>query len=77
MSTTDFLQGGLVKRIAEKIIRMTGSSSKLIYAPLPQDDPTQRQPDISQAKKELGWTPGFTLDEGLAPTIEYFRTFIS
>ena len=41
------------------------------------DDPTQRQPDITQAKEELAWEPGITLDEGLKPTIEYFRTLVS
>jgi len=66
-----------IKELAEKIIEMTGSSSNLIYQPLPQDDPTQRQPDITQAKEELGWEPGFTLDEGLKPTIDYFRTLAS
>jgi len=66
-----------IKELAEKIIKMTGSSSRLIYEPLPQDDPTQRRPDITQAKAELGWVPGFTLDEGLKPTIDYFRTFIT
>jgi len=66
-----------IRELAEKIIEMTGSRSNLIYQPLPQDDPAQRQPDITQAKKELGWEPGFTLDEGLKPTIDYFRTFAS
>jgi UDP-glucuronate decarboxylase len=66
-----------IRELAEKIIEMTGSRSNLIYQPLPQDDPAQRQPDITQAKKELGWEPGFTLDEGLKPTIDYFRAFAS
>ena len=64
-------------KLAEKVIAMTGSGSKLIFEPLPQDDPTQRQPDITQARAELGWEPGIMLDEGLKPTIEYFRAFVS
>jgi len=59
--------------LAEKVVAMTGSESRVIYEPLPQDDPTQRQPDISQARAELGWEPGITLDEGLKPTINYFK----
>lgn len=60
--------------LAEKVIKLTGSKSKLIYLPLPQDDPTQRQPDISLAKKHLnGWSPSIKLDDGLIHTIEYFK----
>jgi UDP-glucuronate decarboxylase len=55
------------------VIEMTGSGSSIIFEPLPQDDPTQRQPDITLAKAELGWDPNITLDQGLKPTIEYFR----
>ena len=66
-----------IRELAEKVISMTGSKSSLIFEPLPQDDPTQRQPDITQAKAELGWEPGITLDEGLKSTIDYFRTHIS
>jgi UDP-glucuronate decarboxylase len=66
-----------IRELAEKVIAMTDSGSKLIFEPLPQDDPTQRQPDITQAKAELEWEPGITLDEGLKPTIEYFRAFVS
>ena len=66
-----------IRELAEKVITMTGSKSNLIFEPLPQDDPTQRQPDITQAKAELGWEPGITLDEGLKSTIDYFRTHIS
>jgi UDP-glucuronate decarboxylase len=62
-----------VKVLAEKIISMTGSKSKLIYLPLPQDDPRQRRPDITLAKKELGWEPVIGLEEGLGKTIDYFR----
>ncbi len=58
---------------AKKIIDMTGSGSKIIHKPLPQDDPTQRRPDISLAKERLGWQPNVPLDEGLKRTIEYFE----
>jgi UDP-glucuronate decarboxylase len=58
---------------AQKIIAMTGSKSKIAYKPLPSDDPTQRQPDISLAGRRLGWKPLVSVDEGLAKTIEYFR----
>jgi len=66
-----------IRELAQKVIAMTGSDSKLIFEDLPMDDPTQRQPDITQAKKELAWEPGITLDKGLKPTIEYFRTLVS
>jgi UDP-glucuronate decarboxylase len=63
-----------IKRIAEKIISLTGSASKLIYKPLPADDPLQRQPDITMAKKLLdNWQPLVQIDEGLPVTIDYFR----
>jgi UDP-glucuronate decarboxylase len=65
-----------IKELAEKIIALTGSRSKLVYKPLPADDPRQRQPDITLAKRELGWEPAISLDEGLKKTIEYFRTEI-
>ena len=59
--------------LAERILDLTKSKSKIVYMPLPQDDPTQRQPDISLAFKELnGWKPKTNLDEGLQKTIEYF-----
>jgi UDP-glucuronate decarboxylase len=58
--------------LAEKVIAATGSSSKIIHLPLPQDDPRQRRPDISKAKKYLDWEPRVTLDQGLVHTIEYF-----
>jgi len=62
-----------IKSLAEKVIQMTGSKSKIIYLPLPIDDPKQRRPDISLAKKELNWEPAISLEEGLGRTIEYFR----
>ena len=62
-----------MRSLADLIIGMTLSKSKIIYMPLPQDDPKQRQPDISLAMKELGWSPAVDLETGLAKTIEYFR----
>ena len=59
---------------AREIIRATGSRSKVVFRPLPQDDPKQRRPVIARAKKVLGWSPKVTLAEGLTTTIEYFRT---
>jgi dTDP-glucose 4,6-dehydratase len=63
-----------IKEIAETIIRMTGSTSKIIYKPLPTDDPKQRKPDITRARTLLHWEPKVQLEEGLIKTIEYFRT---
>jgi len=63
-----------IKEIAETIIRMTGSTSKVVYRPLPTDDPKQRRPDITRARELLGWEPKVQLEEGLIKTIEYFRT---
>jgi dTDP-glucose 4,6-dehydratase len=63
-----------IKQIAETIIRMTGSRSKIVYRPLPTDDPKQRRPDITRARQLLGWEPKVQLEEGLVKTIEYFRT---
>ena len=65
-----------IRELAEKTLQMTGSSSKLINMPLPQDDPTQRQPDITLAKEKLGWEPVIKLDEGLAKTIDYFKSVV-
>jgi dTDP-glucose 4,6-dehydratase len=63
-----------IKEIAETIIRMTGSKSKLIYKPLPTDDPKQRKPDITLARTLLEWEPKVALDEGLVKTLAYFKT---
>jgi dTDP-glucose 4,6-dehydratase len=63
-----------IKQIAETIIRMTGSKSRIIYKPLPTDDPKQRRPDITRARTLLNWEPKVQLEEGLVKTIEYFRT---
>ena len=65
-----------VRQLAEKVIDLTGSSSKIVQEPLPQDDPQQRQPDISKAQRELGWQPSVPLEDGLVKTIDYFRRFV-
>jgi len=62
-----------ILELAEKIIKLTGSKSKIIKEPLPADDPKQRKPDISKAKKFLNWEPSVCLEEGLKRTIEYFK----
>ena len=59
--------------LAETILKLAGSGSKLVYKPLPQDDPRQRQPDITLAQNTLGWTPRVNLEDGLKETIDYFR----
>ena len=63
-----------MKELAELILKLTNSSSQIEYKALPQDDPKQRQPDISLAKEKLGWQPTVTVEEGLKKTIEYFRS---
>lgn len=65
-----------IKELAEKVVEMTGTKSKIVYKPLPFDDPKQRQPDISLAKRELGWEPTVQLEEGLIKTIAYFDDFL-
>ncbi len=60
-------------QFAQEIIKATGSKSKIVHKPLPQDDPKQRQPDITRARKTLGWEPKVQLAEGLTGTIDYFR----
>jgi dTDP-glucose 4,6-dehydratase len=62
-----------INEFGEEIIRLTGSKSKIIYKDLPKDDPKQRKPDITLAKKVLDWEPKFTRAEGLKPTLEYFQ----
>ena len=59
--------------LAEAVKDLTGSRSPLVHAPLPQDDPRQRQPDITLAREALGWAPQVALREGLRPTIAYFE----
>ncbi|MBU4564742.1 MAG: SDR family oxidoreductase [Desulfarculus sp.] len=63
--------------LAEKVIKLSGSKSPLDFKPLPPDDPTQRQPNISLAKEKLGWSPTVELEQGLAPTLEYFRSILA
>jgi len=65
-----------ILELAEKVIRLTGSRSKIIFQPLPPDDPKQRQPDITLAKNLLNWEPKVALEDGLQMTIEYFRKLI-
>ncbi|MEI8388694.1 MAG: UDP-glucuronic acid decarboxylase family protein [bacterium] len=66
-----------IVEFAERIIKLTGSKSKIIFLPLPQDDPTQRKPDISLASEKLGWQPEVQLQDGLTRTIEYFDKKLS
>jgi len=66
-----------IRRLAETIIAMTGSKSRIVEKPLPSDDPRQRQPDITLAKELLGWRPAIELEEGLMHTIAYFDTLLS
>jgi UDP-glucuronate decarboxylase len=61
-------------QFAQEIIKATGSKSKIIHKPLPQDDPKQRQPDITRARQTLGWEPKVALADGLKDTIAYFRS---
>ncbi len=71
-NTTEYTIGNL----AETIIALTGSKSELVYHPLPEDDPRQRQPDISLAKSTLGWEPIVPLEEGLRNTVAYFKQLL-
>jgi len=66
-----------ILELAQKIITMTGSKSKIVYKPLPSDDPTQRQPDITLAGQKLGWKPEVSVTDGLTRTIEYFKKELS
>ena len=65
-----------IMELAKKVIEITGSKSKISYNPLPSDDPTQRQPNITLAKEKLNWQPKINLEEGLINTIDYFKTVI-
>ena len=62
--------------LAEKVIKLTSSTSEIIFEELPQDDPKMRRPDIDLAFQELGWSPSISLDEGLGKTIEYFKDIV-
>jgi UDP-glucuronate decarboxylase len=66
-----------ILELAEKIIHLTGSRSRIIFQALPQDDPLQRKPDISLAAEKLEWTPEVNLEEGLKRTIAYFKTILN
>ena len=86
MDTTDSFTGPMnignpleftIRELAEKVIRITGSRSRITYLPLPEDDPVQRQPDISLARKVLNWEPRVSLDEGLDKTVAYFKKILS
>ena len=66
-----------IKEIAETIIRMTQSKSRIVYQPLPKDDPKQRKPDITRARTLLKWEPKVELEVGLVKTIEYFRSKVA
>jgi len=63
-----------IKEMAEIVLKVTGSKSKLVYKPLPEDDPKVRQPDINLAIKLLGWEPKIVLEQGLKKTVEWFKT---
>ena len=66
-----------ILELASKVIALTGSSSKIVYLPLPEDDPLQRQPNIDLAKERLGWEPKIQLEEGLERTVEYFKSLVN
>ena len=65
-----------MRELAEKVVLLTASKSKLVFMPLPEDDPKQRQPDITLAKSKLDWTPAVALEDGLKETIAYFRMLL-
>lgn len=65
-----------ILELAEKVIQLTNSNSKIIYEPLPQDDPIRRRPDITIAKNELKWNPTIELESGLKRTISYFERIL-
>jgi UDP-glucuronate decarboxylase len=65
-----------VRELAETVIAMTGSRARLVFKPLPADDPKQRQPDITRAKTLLGWEPKVQLREGLTRSLDYFRAAV-
>jgi UDP-glucuronate decarboxylase len=83
MNATESLVGPLnlgnpgeftIRQLAELVLELTGSSSQIIYEPLPADDPTRRRPDITLAKQQLHWEPTIALREGLKQTIDWFRS---
>jgi dTDP-glucose 4,6-dehydratase len=66
-----------IEEIARKIIEISGSKSRIVYRPLPEDDPKVRRPDITRARTLLGWEPKVPLEEGLLKTLEYFKTKVT
>lgn len=66
-----------IRELAEMVLRLVGGSSRLVLQPLPQDDPRQRQPDITLARSHLDWAPTVRLEQGLERTVAYFREFLS
>ena len=85
MNTADEITGPInlgnpgeftIRELAERIIALSGSRSKIVFQPLPADDPKQRKPDISQARSLLGWSPTVALDEGLKKTLTYFEEMV-
>ena len=66
-----------MRELAELVLRLTGSKSKLRFEPLPEDDPRQRKPDIALAKEKLGWEPKIPLEEGIRRTVGYFRELLA
>jgi UDP-glucuronate decarboxylase len=62
-----------IKELAEEVVKVVGGTTRVTYRPLPQDDPTQRQPDITRARQWLGWEPHIQLADGLVRTVDYFR----
>jgi len=65
-----------IKELAEKVVELTNSESRIVYKSLPQDDPVKRQPDISLAKEKLSWEPGIIMDDGMMKTINYFKRLL-
>jgi len=65
-----------VLQLAQTIVRLAGSKSEIVHRDLPVDDPKQRQPDITRARKLLGWEPQISLEDGLGRTLEYFRSVV-
>jgi UDP-glucuronate decarboxylase len=86
MTTTEDVTGPInlgnphevaVRELADRVVQLTGSGSRTVFMPLPQDDPTQRCPDITLARRVLGWEPSVRLDDGLSNTIDYFRRLLA
>jgi UDP-glucuronate decarboxylase len=86
MATTEDVTGPInlgnphevaVRELADRVVQLTGSGSRTVFMPLPQDDPTQRCPDITLARRVLGWEPSVRLDDGLSNTIDYFRRLLA